>query len=158
MVKSPRARLQCGFTLVELVMVIAITGILAAVVVPRFASRSDFELAGFAEAARAALRLAQKTAVAQHRSVSANLDSSAGKISLCYDSAYPCATPLADPASSGAFKVSAPTGISLSSSATQLIFDWTGSPNGTGTTLTVSGGTGGTTVVVTVDANTGYVY
>ena len=152
------AAAQQGFTLVELVMVISIAGVLAAVALPRFASHSDYDLAGFAEASRAALRLAQKTAIAQHRSVSANLDSSAGAISVCYDSAYPCATPISDPAASGAFKVSAPAGISLSSSAAQLTFDWTGSPNGTGTTLTLSGGSGGATVIVTVDANTGYVY
>ncbi len=146
-----------GFTLVELVMVIAIAGILAVVALPRFTNRSDSDLAGFGQGARAALRFAQKTAIAQHRNVSVNLVSASGKISVCFDSAYPCATVVTDPASGAALSVVTPSGISFTTSVAQLTFDWTGSPGGTAEALTISGGTGGATQTVSVDGSTGYV-
>ena len=150
-------RRQRAFTLVELVMVIALAGILAAVALPRVSNRSDSDLAGFREGVRAVLRLAQKTAIAQHRNVSVNLVSASGKVSVCYDSAYPCVSAVADPAGSGALVVTTPAGISFATTAAQLTFDWTGSPNGTAATLTVSGGTGAASAALTVDGNTGYV-
>jgi MSHA pilin protein MshC len=61
--RQPVAQGQDGFTLVELVTVIAIIGILTAVAVPRFFSQQPFADRGYADELAATLRNAQKIAV-----------------------------------------------------------------------------------------------
>jgi MSHA pilin protein MshC len=143
--------------LVELIMVLVIVGILASVAVPRFARRDLYDVAGFAEDARGVLRYAQKTAIAQHRSVSVNLDAAGRTITACFDSAYPCASPIPDPSGGAGLTLAPTSGVAFATSAAQLTFDWRGSPNGTGATVTVSPTAGGSNATVTVDPDTGYV-
>ena len=65
-----------GVTLVELVTVIVILGILAAMAVPRFADNVVFEERGFYEEVVAALRYGQKIAVGSGCPVQVNIDAS----------------------------------------------------------------------------------
>jgi MSHA pilin protein MshC len=58
-----------GFTLVELVMVMIVTGVLAVAVIPRFFNRQDFQDKGFYDETLAILRYGQKAAIVQRRSV-----------------------------------------------------------------------------------------
>ena len=63
-----RARTH-GFTLIELIMVIVMLGVLAVFAAPRMFNRNDFEARGFHDQTLGVLRFAQKTAIAQRRSV-----------------------------------------------------------------------------------------
>lgn len=66
--RTDRVRYR-GFTLIELILVIIIMGVLAAVVAPRLLNTSEFSARGFHDETMAILRYAQKTAIAQRRAV-----------------------------------------------------------------------------------------
>ena len=68
---------QRGFTLVELIMVMVLVGILSVYALPRLFDADLFESRGAADQVQAALRYAQKVAVAQRRTVSVNLSAAA---------------------------------------------------------------------------------
>lgn len=60
---------QRGFTLIELIMVIVMLGVLAVFAAPRIFNSNDFYARGFYDETLAFLRYAQKTAIAQRRTV-----------------------------------------------------------------------------------------
>jgi MSHA pilin protein MshC len=78
-----------GFTMVELIIVMALIGILGAIGAARFFSRTGFDAATYAEQSAAMLRYAQKVAIAQKRKVF--VQASAQGLRLCYSAASPCA-------------------------------------------------------------------
>ena len=63
----PRARhrgRECGYTIVELVLVIVIIGILSSIAGPRFFDNSAFNERAYSDESAASLRYAQKVALA----------------------------------------------------------------------------------------------
>lgn len=142
-----------GFTLIELVVVILVTGILAAAVAPRFFNRTTFDTRGFYDQAAAALRYGQKEAVAMRRPVCVSLSATA--VSFSYGQKASCDTPLPAP-SGGALVVSAPAGVSLASPRASFLFDALGRPSFSGQLdITVNGDT---VSHIYVEQETGYVH
>ncbi|MBE3025784.1 Tfp pilus assembly protein FimT/FimU [Janthinobacterium sp. GW458P] len=80
-----RGRLQRGFTLVELIAVLVVGGLLAAVVAPRFFQQDSFDARSFADQNVSMLRYGQKLAIAQNRPVFVQLDGA--RIALCFNTA-----------------------------------------------------------------------
>ncbi len=147
-------RAQLAFTLVELVSIILIAGILAAVAGPRFFNASTFAARGYADAASGFLRYAQKLAVARHGGVTVQIDNTG--LALCATASNPCAdaNPWPGPQGETPYRVDVPNGVTLAGSAASLTFDAQGRPD-SGITLSITGDTART---LTVEAETGYVY
>ncbi len=154
---SPRksgAEYQRGFTMVELVAVIMIAGILAALVAPRFFERNAFESRGFYDQVVSTLRYAQKAAIAQHRFVCVSFPTNNsvtltnGTDSACTGNALlasPSGTPYPLTNSNASFANPQPTAFS---------FDALGRPNPVPPSFTVTGYANS----ITVEAETGYVH
>lgn len=111
---------QYGFTVVELIAVITIIGILAAVAGPKMIGNDTFAARGSYSTILSAMRLAQKTAVAQRKAVYINLDASARVLKLCYAdtnhtvaNVTSCTTPLLDPATGAAYSKTFPSSVTL---------------------------------------------
>jgi len=79
---------NAGFTMVELIVVIIITGVLGGIAASRFMDRGGFDVDGFAEQSRGMIRYAQKVAIAQNRPVYVRLDGQS--LSLCLARAVSC--------------------------------------------------------------------
>ena len=141
--------LQRGFTLVELVTVMVIAGVLAAVLAPRFFDNNIFQSRGFADQVQATLRYAQKTAIAQRRFVCVAFTS--GSIALTIGSTNACGTPLVPPSGGASYSIAAPSNIAFSPTPTDFYFDATGKPS-IGTSVVIGA------TAITVEAETGYVH
>lgn len=157
--------LSRGFTMVELVLVLTIAGVLAAVMGPRMVDRSAFQTHGGAAEIRTALRYAQKLAMAKNREVCVAIAANVLKLTFD-DSPNPspppgvCKLPVDRPGeSSAAYIVTMPAGITLTP-ATTFRFNGQGRPTSdtavlwnAAVPLTVGG-----SAQVTVEPETGYVH
>lgn len=72
-------RACCGFSLIELVVVLAILGLMAAVSLPAFASADSWSEHDLAEELAALLRSAQRTALVRGTRVEVHLDPDSGR-------------------------------------------------------------------------------
>ena len=144
-----------GFSLVEMVLVLIIVGVLAAVAAPRLLDRSAFQTHGASAEVRTALRYAQKLAMAKNREVC--VTATAANLTLMFtDPPGPaCSQFVLRPdgdASQPTYTVTSPSGIALTPMAFR--FDGQGRPSpNIVLNLTVGG-----TVDITVERETGYVH
>ena len=142
------------FTIVEMVVIIAILGLLAAVLGPRFSGRDAFASRGFHDEAQSVVRYAQKTAIAWRRPVFVCVTAtvvSAGSVAGC-------GTLLTHPATGAALSTTAPAGVTLT--PVSFGFDGAGrpSPNAQVTIAFASTIAGDPARQIVVEAETGYVH
>lgn len=153
LLRSAAARGTGGFTLVELVVTLIVIGVLAAAMLPRFFDRADFDARAFLDQTAAALRYAQKAAIAQRRTVCVAFTANAVTLTIrAAEGPGACDTPLAGPAGGSPYTVSASGAVGFSPVPAALGFDAEGRP-GAGATITFSH----TPATLTVTAETGYV-
>jgi MSHA pilin protein MshC len=163
---DPHMNRRRGFTLMELVAVIAIVAVLSISATAMF-SKSSFDTARFARELESVLAFAQKSAVAQRRSVTVSVASAAVSASIC-STFDPCgaASALVLPTQAGGSLLAVPSGVTLSATvdgaASALPLTVTFTPRGGLSTpaagavvITASGEIGKS---VRIEHDTGYVY
>jgi MSHA pilin protein MshC len=140
---------NAGFTLIELIAVMIIIGILSIAVLPRFADQSVFESRGFHDETLSLLRYAQKTAIAQRRTVCILLNATGVTMTIDTD------TPADGICNASPSLPNTPRGgRGLAGSVATFQFTPLGSTNlVSNVTITIAGSTG-----ITVEAATGYVH
>lgn len=169
LLKIDNSRKLDGFTLVELIVVILLVSILAAVAGPKFFDRTSFQEWGYSDELRGALRYAQKIAMAS--GCNTQVDLSGGNFSLsqlsgsdCASGTYTRTVPL--PGGSGStFSGTKPAGVSVSVAVTvtpadtspNLYFDQSGRPLKNGNAIEQFVVTVGSRTI-TVEPETGYVH
>lgn len=156
------ATLCRGFTLIELIMVIVILGALAVFAAPRIFSTNDFKARGFHDASLSLLRYAQKTAIAQRRTVCVTFTTNNASLRIASAAtATACDTDLVGPRGDTPGTVTNKPSATYASIPVEVRFDGLGQPldsSGaaitTGRTITVpdSG------KVITIEPATGYAY
>ncbi|HMX16843.1 MAG TPA: type II secretion system protein [Rhodocyclaceae bacterium] len=148
-----------GFTTLELVVVIAVIGILAVAILPRFVDDLSFKTRGYYDQVFAAVEYARQQAMAHRRVVCVQVAGSPAHVRVFTSNASPtdhasCTVALTDPKTGAAFDLAAPSGVAVSPNPGTISFDWYGRP-AAAAAWTVSGDG---SYSLTVEAETGHVH
>lgn len=145
----------CGFTLIELIMVIVLLGALSVFVVPRFFQKTSFDSLAFEQELKTAIRFAHKLSIASGCEVQVALTASSYALFYPDSSCNPPdafgANPVNHPLQPGNYAGTAPSGVSLSGFG-NFDFNTLGAPSAAGV-ITVDPGAR----LITVQPLTGYV-
>ena len=157
-----------GFTLAELVIVMVITGVLAAVAVPKLFDKNEFAARGARDVVASALRYAQKSAIAMRRNVCTSIAASVLDVTYASasgnDQACVAANKVINPGNSLPFNdaTNALPGGATVTAGVDVVFDSMGRPSSAPATpltaalaITV---TGNAAHPITVEPETGYVH
>ena len=158
-------RFTAGFTLVELIMVIVLLGVLAVFAAPGLLNSSDYGARGFHDQTLAYLRFAQKTAIAQRRTVCVTSTSNTLSLGIANAAAINSCDitfPLRGPRGESPALLKAPGSATYSTQPGSFNFDGLGQPVDPASgvalvaarTIVVSGASG----TITVEPITGYVH
>lgn len=144
-----------GISLIEIVAVLIILAILAALGLGRFGATHTFEARGFADQAAALVRYGQKLAIARHGPIF--VAQQVDRLQLCRAAGNPCPAGQGAPGPEGEtpFEALAPADVVISATAANFSFDANGRPS-QAVVLTFNSADGATNL--TVEAETGYVH
>lgn len=134
-------------------MVLVLVGVLAVFAAPRLFNSTDFYARGFHDETLALLRYAQKTAIAQRRTVCVSFTINSASLKVDNDSNAGCEANLAGPRGETPGGISARSGVSYSAQPSAMSFDALGRSS-LGQTIAVQG----VGRSITVEAGTGYVH
>jgi MSHA pilin protein MshC len=150
-----------GFSLVELIVTLLVVGILAVTVAPRMFAIQGFDARGFYDETMSILRYAQKTAIAQRRTVCVAFAINSATLTIASaPSVTTCDTNLTGPNGVAPYSVTARNNVTYSAIPTSFNFDARGRPIDAAGSLVnilpiqVSGNTN----TITIEAETGYVH
>ena len=154
-------RFAKGFSLVELIVTLLVVGILAVTVAPKMFAIQGFDARGFYDETMSILRYAQKTAIAQRRTVCVAFATNSATLTIASAaSVTTCDTNLTGPNGVAPYSVTARNNVTYSTIPTSFNFDAKGRPiDAAGALVTISPiQVSGNTNAITIEAETGYVH
>lgn len=147
-----------GFTLIELVLVILLLGILLIALLPKWNGGDSLDERGFRDSVISALRYAQKSAIAAHRTTCVTFTSTTASVRI--SGAFGASNCAAGSALAGPdgnpMQVTAKGAATFSGIPADVIFDAAGRPLSGSATLSFTGLPAA--LAITVAAETGYVH